>query len=157
MKISATWSSVLQYSSSAESSWKTSDKPDRFILWVRVMCLSFGEYTFLTTRIVAWLSSRTLKTTLGPNRSSQSCRGGKPSWYNERARTQWWAVTSRFVSCLPKPTERMCLDHTVSKTPLRSNCRLNDPQQNPHPRRDGLLAVQGYHLWFRLNGSEELN
>ena len=53
VKISAAWSSVLQYSNLAESSWKTSERPDMFILWVLAMRRSFEGYPLRTTRMVA--------------------------------------------------------------------------------------------------------
>ena len=139
MKIFAAWSSALR----AESSWKTSHRQDKLILWVLEMCLSFGEYRFLTTRMVAWLSSRTLRTTLRPNSSSQSCRAGKPSWYNECTRdTTSDSVVDRDVEVcllLTQANGKNVFGPYRIRTPLKSICRSNDPPQNLHLRRDGVL------------------
>ena len=61
VKISAAWSLVSTYSMVTPPSANTSDKHDKFTLCVLVMCLSLGLYPFLTTRMVAWLSSITRK------------------------------------------------------------------------------------------------
>ena len=77
MKMSAAWSSVLMYSILAGSSLKISDRQDRFTLCVLVIWRSLGLYPFFTTRIVAWLSSWTLRVTERASNSSHNCKAGK--------------------------------------------------------------------------------
>ena len=86
VKISAAWSLVSTYSMVTSPSANTSDKHDKFTLCVLVICLSLGLYPFLTTRIVAWLSSITRSFTERWRSSSHNCKDGIPSWYKEYAR-----------------------------------------------------------------------
>ena len=57
VNMSAAWYLVSTYWIDTLSSAKISDKHERFTLWVREICRSFGLYPFFTTKIVAWLSS----------------------------------------------------------------------------------------------------
>ena len=61
VKISAACSLVSTYRRSMFGSDITSLRLLRFTLWVRDICLSFGEKPLRTTRIVAWLSSCNLQ------------------------------------------------------------------------------------------------
>ena len=79
VKMSAACSFVSMYLISTDGSSMHSFKELRFILCVRLMCRSLGEKPFLTTRIVAWLSSCMTRLTSRPRSLSHSCSEGSPS------------------------------------------------------------------------------
>ena len=101
-----------------EPSASCSEMHPRFTLWVREMCLNFGEYPFLATKIVAWLSSwMTSSRSWRPSSSDHRDNAERPSWYSE------WAKDTISDSVVLRDTDVCLLDsHAKGKNefgPLR--------------------------------------